>query len=127
MNSNPTLRLRQQNGSKAIAGLLSTIRTKDIFLIDAIGAFASAMLFLVVLPMVIDHIGMSVIHLRFLGFWPIAFVVIDKWGYTRSPSQQLYWLRVISILNVGYCLLSVAFLVVNRAELTGLGWLYFVG
>ena len=95
--------------------------------IDALGATLSAILLGIVLPPWSDQLGVPNSTLYFLAAWPVLFALYDFVSYRRAAPHHASCLRNIALANLGYCLLSAAFLSYHRETLTAWGWAYFIG
>jgi hypothetical protein len=97
-----------------------------VFLIDAIGATVSAFFLGVVLTALGEYVGMPRTVLLFLALVALAYGACSIGCYSLRPREWRPWLRAISSLNLAYCGLTAALLVVFRARLTFLGATYFL-
>ncbi len=102
------------------------ILPRKLLLVDGIGALLSAFLLSVVLIRFQSAVGMPPSVLRFLATWPVFFAGVDLIGYFRKKPEPRIFLRIIAICNLAYCGISSALLYHHAAELTALGWTYFV-
>jgi hypothetical protein len=99
---------------------------RKLFLFDLAGALLSAFLLGIILPIWQPVFGIPVGALRFLAAFPLGFALFDLYSLRQPPVRQRRLLRVIAVLNGGYCLLSLGVGWAHRGELTGLGWGYLV-
>ena len=97
-----------------------------LFLIDGIGAFVSAIMLGVILPLVQPLIGIPVYALYILATFPVIFSIIDFYCLYRKPQPLTKYLKIIAICNILYCYLSCALAYYHRASITDLGWVYLV-
>lgn len=105
----------------------STIQTRTLFIVDAVGAAISALILGVVL-MRFDHIfGMPREALIVLAAIPAAYLVYDLVCLATKRAQQARFMLIIALLNLGYCCISALFAFQNARSLTTVGWAYFVG
>ncbi len=101
---------------------------QKLFVIDGIGAIASAFFLGVVLVQLQHLIGMPRNTLYFLAILPILFVLYDAYAYQQVKKAYNWpYLKVIAFVNLSYCFVSVAMLFLHYDALTTLGWLYFIG
>jgi hypothetical protein len=101
------------------------MKSKVIFLIDAIGAFIS-IVFLGLLYLFEACFGMPKnILLYFIG---IAFLLFlfSSIIYKTNPINWRFYLKCLAILNVSYCLFTIFHLVHNLSLLTIYGYIYFI-
>ena len=103
-----------------------TSNPKLLFKIDAIGAILSAFLLGVVLVYFQDYIGIPEYTLYLLAVFPVFFAVFDfiAIGNEEGISANL---KIVSIMNASYCLISVSFAFVHISSITVLGWFYIIG
>lgn len=103
------------------------VKSRKVFIWDAVGALVSACLMGIVLPRFQTLFGIPLPALYFLAALPCAFVLYDLCAYQfgRNKSGQL--LKGIAALNLIYAVISISLAIYHRASLTSLGWLYLVG
>lgn len=100
---------------------------KKLFLIDGFGALVSAILLGIVLPQFVTFFGMPQSALYILAIFPVVFMLYDFICYFSVNKKWQPFLRIIAIANLGYCLLSIGFLLQHFQKLTIWGWGYFIG
>ena len=100
---------------------------KKLFLIDGFGAIISALLLGIVLVNLESYFGIPKPTLYFLAALPCVFAVYDFYCYMRIDKNLSKYLRIIAIVNLLYCCLSLALAFVHFDVLTTLGWIYIVG
>ncbi len=100
---------------------------KNIFIIDGLGAFISAIMLGWVMSHYHEVIGVSVNTLRFLAIIPCFYLLLDIYSHFQEDGFQQRLLRVIAWLNILYCICSVAILFLHIDSLTWLGYAYFIG
>jgi len=101
--------------------------TKQLFLIDGLGALISALMLGVVLVKLEYLFGIPKEALYLLAVIPCFFFVYDVVGYqmkSKTKSQKL--LKGIAHLNIAYCILSVGLAVYHYKVITILGWVYII-
>ncbi|MEO0788723.1 MAG: hypothetical protein AAFY36_08680 [Bacteroidota bacterium] len=123
------------------------ITLQQLFFIDFCGAAISTLLhFLLLAPF--DHLfGLPAEVVYLLGSMAFLFCCfsgyqyLHRWRYSSNGDTLASFLRdrdagsesstsaikVISVLNFGYCLVSIGFLTYYFARITSLGWAYFLG
>ncbi|TGM66091.1 hypothetical protein EHQ94_12475 [Leptospira meyeri] len=99
---------------------------KYIFLIDGLGAILSGVLLSLVLPLFIDSLGMSKQSLFILAILPFVYAVYSLLCCFLNPFQWKFYLRVIAIANLLYCLITMVYLVLNIKQTTVICEIYFV-
>ncbi len=96
---------------------------KNIFLIDGIGGFLSALTLGIILTML--EIGLPDQILFTLS--SIAFIYgIYSLSCHFGKKTQPIWLKVISIANLTYCLATIVILFLYYKQMTTLGIIYFI-
>jgi hypothetical protein len=103
------------------------ISSRTLFLLDGAGALLSAVLLGLVLPRFESFFGMPRETLYLLAAFPLIFAGFDLWAYFRPARHLQLMLRIIALLNLGYCGFSLAMVVRHYATLTGWGLAYFAG
>ncbi|MFK7787288.1 MAG: hypothetical protein AB8B56_19350 [Crocinitomicaceae bacterium] len=102
-------------------------RIKFLFLIDGIGALLSAFLLGVILVILQPLFGIPISTLYFLAALPCVFAAYDFYCYFGVKSKLGQSLKLIAIVNLLYCLLSLGFAFYHAELMTVLGWVYIVG
>lgn len=97
---------------------------KALFRLDAFGAGLSAFLLGFVLVKLRVLIGMPRAGLYLLAAFPILFMIIDIYWMGQKFDKAREGLRMIGLLNIGYCVLSLMVAYMHSDRLTLLGWLY---
>lgn len=100
---------------------------RRLLLVDGIGAMVSLISLAWVLPAFQDQIGMSLEALGWLSLPPAVFAAYSLGSYLLSGERWRGFMRGIAVANLGYCCLSIGFLVAEADGLRALGWAYFVG
>lgn len=96
-----------------------------MFVADGVGAIVTAAAVGLVLPALPGVVGMPVAVLRTLGAVASGFAL---WSLTCAAILPQYWpwcLRVVAVLNAGYCVATAACLVRFGSELRALDLVYF--
>lgn len=107
--------------------LLSKIKPRNLFLIDSMGALVSAALLGLVLANFEDIFGMSQKVLYPLAFTACGFALYSMLCFLIQPKNWRLYLKIIAIVNLLYCGLTLGLVIDRRAELSVFGWMYFVG
>ena len=100
---------------------------RRFLLVDGIGAMVSYICLGWILPAFQDSIGMSVEALEWLSLPPAVFAAYSLGSYLLSGKRWRGFLIGIAVANLGYCCLSLGFMVAQAAKLQALGWAYFIG
>ena len=85
----------------------------------------SALLLGVVATSLADSFGMPSSVLYLLASVAVMFAVYSFSCYFFVVSDQSFYLRIIAIANLVYCLLTVGIVVYFYPQLTGVGLIYF--
>ncbi len=102
-----------------------TISPRQVLILDACGASTTALMIYVLLVREIIRTGLPNWLLMLLAGMAVGFASFDGFAYfIYNNARQA--LLVISGLNLLYCLVVLATLVVYRNELTVLGFAYFM-
>lgn len=94
-------------------------------MIDGFGAILSAFLLGVVLVKFEEIFGIPSSVLYFLAIIPVFFVIYDVYCYQKYLKIGLL-LKGIAILNLIYCLTSIALIIYHFSTITILGWIYIL-
>ncbi len=98
---------------------------KYIFLIDAVGALISGILLFFVIGNLESVFGMPTIIAKKLAILPFLFCIFSLSCHLIRPKSGIY-LRIISVLNLIYCLISIVLVVYFFDEIKPLGFTYFI-
>lgn len=109
--------------------LLSNFRVtpRRLFLVDGLGAIVSSFMLGVVLVKFQRFFGIPVPILYFLAIIPCILALYDALCFFFAKVKVALYLRILAILNVTYCVLSLLLAFRHQASLTGLGWTYMIG
>jgi len=103
---------------------MKTTKPYHLFLIDGVGALVSIFFLGFVLVRLNHLVGIPINTLYILAAIPCFFFLFDVYSlYQASPYRNL---KVIALLNLSYCLLSLALLVKDYSYITTLGWVYVI-
>lgn len=100
--------------------------TRNLFLLDGIGAFLTACCICVINFNFDDNIGIPKDILLFLCVIAILYALYSFSCYLFDPTKWKYFLRVIIFANSIYCCSTIALLIIYSRQLTVLGWIYFL-
>lgn len=104
---------------------ISLIKGRTIFLVDAIGAFVSAISLLV--PYLFKEVfGMPQSILTIFITIAIAYSLYSITVYLSNTPKWKSYLLIIALLNIGYCLFTMYHVFNNMNTITLYGYLYFV-
>ncbi|MBY0424944.1 MAG: hypothetical protein K2Q22_04840 [Cytophagales bacterium] len=103
------------------------INTKNIFLIDGLGALASSLLLLTVLKPWANEVGLPPKTLAYLGYVALLIIPYSVFCHFLVRSQPHIWLRVLASINLLYCMFTGMLLHQDYPTLTWLGIAYFSG
>lgn len=99
---------------------------RKLFLIDGLGAILSAFLLGVVLVEFEEYFGIPRPTLYILALLPCLFAGYDFFCYQKKNENVDSFLKGISFLNIGYCLLSIVLASYHYERVTYLGWGYIL-
>ena len=99
---------------------------KQIFLIDAIGAFLSALFLIAILGTFQAFFGMPMKIIYILSLLAVCFSIYSISCYFFIPNNWKPFLKDIIIANSCYCLLTIGMVVYFYQDLTALGVVYFL-
>ena len=100
-------------------------KPKLIFLIDSAGALLSSLLLFGVLRNVEDYFGMPKSKLTFLAVCAVCLCLFSLSCFLSVKHKWTFFLRIISVANLLYCVLTIVLLIVYRSQLTIIGVVYF--
>ncbi len=107
------------------SAVLFETEPKKLFLIDGVGAAFSAFLIGFVLIRLQTLLGISVSTLYLLAALPLAFALYDGFCYRKLNTGAGPFLKVLAIMNLLYCGLSITLTVFHFNTITILGLFYF--
>jgi len=99
---------------------------RRIFLVDGLGALVTIFFLRIVLVQLNNLVGIPVSTLKILAPLPMCVLVLDAIGYTFYHRVGMVVLRLIILLNICYCFVSIYFGWIDAATITLLGWTYLV-
>lgn len=100
---------------------------RKLFLLDALGAFVTAIMLGVVLVRLESMFGIPPSALHLLAIIPITYVIYDLLAYSFGRNKIGLLLRGIAFLNLTYCCISIGVAISHADLITYLGWLYIIG
>jgi hypothetical protein len=101
-------------------------KPKMIFLIDSLGALLTTLLLFGVLRNLEDYFGMPKTTLTFLSAIAACFCFYSTTCFLFLNGKWTLFIRIISITNLLYCVLTLRLLFVHYTQLTTLGVTYFL-
>lgn len=102
-------------------------RPKILFLLDGVGAFVSALFLAFILPAIQDKIGLSREHLLYLATFAGFLLLIDVYRFMAANDKWEKRIRLVIMLNLIYCAVSVVVVGLSYQTITALGLIYFAG
>jgi hypothetical protein len=93
---------------------------------DALGAMLSLLLLAFVLPAFSVQLGIPVFHLHLLAIVPAVIILVEMQVLIKRYAVTVSTIKKIALANAIYCLIIIAYLVIYRGEVTGLGSFYLV-
>lgn len=106
--------------------LINQISPKQLFLVDSIGALLTATMLGLVLPMFQEYFGMPVDTLHTLSIVAVCFFLYSLLCYISNPKRWKSFLKIIATANALYCCLTTTLVIYYHAQLTTIGWIYFI-
>lgn len=103
-----------------------TRKPKNIFLTDSLGAALTTFYLYFVLRQFYEYFGMPTYILTFLSLIGLFFCIYSISCFFLLEGNWTPFLRLISIGNLLYCVLTMIFVYIYFNELTKLGLLYFL-
>jgi len=104
---------------------MEKLKGQKIFLIDAVGAVVSV-LFLLFLYSFEELFGMPKSVLCIFISIAIAFSIYSTTIYLTNPTNWMFYLIIIALLNISYCTYTIYQVFKNLNTITPYGYLYFV-
>ena len=104
----------------------SSASPRALLAVDCAGALLSAVLLGVVLMRLERVFGMPADALVVLAAIPVVFAVYDAVALAAARGDAHRWLLPIGLANLGYCLVSVVYVLAHAERLRVAGWVYFV-
>lgn len=101
-------------------------KPKLIFLIDSAGALLTFILLFGVLRNFEDYFGLPKPKLTFLAVCAVCLCLYSLTCFLFVKHKWTFFIRIISVANLLYCILTGLLLIVYRSQLTSLGVVYFL-
>ena len=101
-------------------------KPKRLFIIDATGALFSVFMLGYILIKFNYFFGIPKSTLYLLAIIPAFFILLDLYSYVKKDIRINNFLKVISILNILYCWLSMSLAFYHLKTITILGWAYLI-
>ena len=115
----------KNNISKTIKQLSS--KPKILFLIDSIGALATAFFLYVVLRNFNEYFGMPITILNYLSAIAACLCIYSTICLVLIKENYIPFIIIISIANLLYCILTIGLVIFYHHQLTIFGTAYFLG
>ncbi|MFV1884766.1 MAG: hypothetical protein ACMZ7B_09780 [Balneola sp.] len=104
-----------------------TKEPENLFLLDAVGASVSAFFLGVILPGFQPFFGMPNEVLYILASLACLFAIYSFACFFQEPENAPFFLRIIALINLLYCGLTLVLVFYFSNVLTSFGIAYFVG
>ena len=111
----------------SLAKLLQNLSPRQLFLVDSLGALVSALLLGVLLVQLESAFGMPKAVLYKLAFTALGFACYSFLCYRLFPANWPLFMRLIAVINLLYCGVTLVLVFYYQEVITRLGYLYFVG
>ena len=98
-----------------------------LFLTDAIGAFTTSFLLFVVLRNLDTYFSMPDATLKILAAVAAVFFIYSISCFFFLKEKWAFFIRIIMILNMLYCLSTLGLLLLNYSSLTVFDLIHFLG
>ncbi len=103
-----------------------TENPKTMFLLDSLGAMLTAFFLFVILKYFKEYVGMPQTALTYLSIIATCFFIYSTACFCFLKENWAPFIRVISIANLLYCILTMLLIIVYYPTLTAIGILYFL-
>ncbi len=103
------------------------INPKRLFLLDGLGALSSAGLLFFLLAGFEDTFGVSKPIVHLLAGIALIFSVYSLSCFLIVKEKWKFFLSLIAITNIFYCLITAGYIYYDYPQLTLLGLVYFIG
>ena len=97
---------------------------RKLFLIDGLGALVSAFMLGIVLVQFESTFGIPSATLYVLAMFPVFFAIFDFYCFQKNSNSLGRPLKIIAILNLLYCCMSIGCAMYHIDTVTILGWVY---
>lgn len=95
---------------------------KRLFIVDGVGALLSAFLLGIVLVYFESFFGIPKNVLYILASFPILFAILDFFFLFQNRTKVGRNLKLIALLNIFYCFLSIGLAVMHIDAISRFGW-----
>lgn len=114
---------------KTVSAIIKKLssKPKTLFLIDSIGALTTAFILFVVLRNFNEYLGMPKIILTYLYMIAACLCIYSTTCFFVIKEDWIPFIRVISIANLLYCIVTIGLVIFYYPQLTMIGIAYFVG
>lgn len=102
------------------------VTPRRLFLVDGLGAIVSSFMLAVVLVKFQRFFGIPVPILYFLAIIPCILALYDSLCFFFAKVKVALYLRILAMMNITYCMLSMLLAFRHQASLSGLGWTYLI-
>tara|TARA_B100000674_G_C37347424_1_gene692548 strand:+ start:49 stop:444 length:396 start_codon:yes stop_codon:yes gene_type:complete len=102
------------------------LNPKKLFLLDALGGSISVILLGVVLVKLERVFGIPESTLYFLAAIPALFILYDLFCLSKSKNNLGPFLKLIALMNIMYCCLSIGLAIYHLKTITFFGYLYIL-
>jgi hypothetical protein len=105
---------------------LFKLKPKNLFLIDGLGALLTAFFLFVILRTFYEYFGMPQMILTYLSVIALIFSFYSLACFFLLDINWRPFLRIISIANLLYCILTFGLVIYHHQSITLLGITYFL-
>ncbi len=102
------------------------LNSKNIFLLDAFGAFLSSLFALLICFFFRKETGFPQQILLIMILLPSIYFFISIFSHISAGKKWKQLLKLIIVLNLLYCVLNAGFLIFLRHQLTAIGTTYLI-
>ena len=107
--------------------MLQSLSARTLLLIDAIGAFITFFMLVLVLPAFNNLIGIPEEVLYALAILPAALALFSFSIFLRFPEKWYRFMLMIAIANMLYGVSTLILLAIFSQEVKSWGYVYFIG
>ena len=97
---------------------------KKLFLIDGIGAILSVILLLFLVGGLHSIFGIPTTYLHLLAIFAVLFAFFDFYIYFKTQEKHSIALKIIVLMNIFYCFISIGVVIFLFDKITIFGMLY---
>ncbi len=106
---------------------ISSWSPRRVFLTDALGALLTTAILAGGLMPLRTYLGLDAATLYGLAALVSLLFVYSLTIFWIRPRRWVPFLRIIALANASYCLITLSILGLRHAEITALGYAYFIG